>query len=149
MMLECAHMKLDNRWVTADGTLNELPITIHSREDWEAIAESDRFPICVQIAWHADTKDENSAYPSPAEMQKIEIFHHQLQLQLESDAHTVVAMVITHDGVNQWVIYTDDIEMVKAGLSKLTAPEQGFPIEIVADEDAQWQTFKKVHQAIQ
>lgn len=142
-------MKLDNRWVTADGTLNELPITINSREDWEAIAQSGRFSVCIQIAWHAKQRDESNAYPSQQEMVQIDIFHHQLQSQLEAAGNAVVAMVITHDGVNQWVIYCDDIESVKEGLNTLSAPEQGFPVEIVADEDADWETFKKVHQAIQ
>ncbi|MFT4766144.1 MAG: hypothetical protein ACI9OH_003267, partial [Oleispira sp.] len=36
-------MKLDNRWVVADGTLNDLPITIHSREDWQETADSGLF----------------------------------------------------------------------------------------------------------
>lgn len=142
-------MELDNRWVTADGTLNELPITINSREDWQNIADSGRFPICIQIAWHAEHRDETNAFPSQQDMLKIDVFHHQLQGQLEGDGHAVVAMVITHDGVNQWVIYCDDIEAVKTGLNKLAAPDQEFPMEIVADEDAKWETFKKVHQAIQ
>ncbi len=142
-------MKLDNRWVTADGTLNELPITIYSREDWQVLADKGCFPICIQIAWNAEQRDESNAYPSKQDMLKIDVFHHQIQGQIEADGHAVVAMVITHDGVNQWVIYCDDIEIVKAGLNKLSAPDEGFPIEIVADEDAQWETFKKVHQAIQ
>lgn len=142
-------MKLDNRWVQADGSLNDMPISIHSREDWQATADSGRFPICIQIAWHAEARDESNAYPSQQEMQQIEMFHHQLQAQLEVEGHTVIAMVITHDGVNQWVIYTDDIEQLKTDLNKLVAPEQGFPIEIVADEDPDWQTFKKVYQATQ
>ena len=144
-----AHMKLDNRWVTADGTLNELPITIYSREDWQETADSGRFPICIQIAWHAEQRDEINAFPSKQEMLKIDVFHHQLQSLLEADGHAIVAMVITHDGVNQWVIYCDDIEIVKAGLDDFSSPEQEFPIEVVADEDAKWDTFKKVHQAIQ
>lgn len=143
-----AHMKFDNRWVTADGTLNELPITIHSREDWQETAESGRFPICVQIAWHAELRDESNAFPSTQEMIKIDVFHHQLQSRLEADGHAMVAMVITHDGVNQWVIYCDDIDIVKAGLNTLAASDQEFPLEIVADEDVEWQTFKKVHQAM-
>jgi hypothetical protein len=142
-------MKFDNRWVTADGTLNELPITIYSREDWKGTADSGRFPICIQIAWQAEQRDETNAYPSKQDMLKIDVFHHQLQGQLEANGHAMVAMVITHDGVNQWVIYCDDIEPVKNGLDQIIAPEDGFPIEIVADEDEQWNTFKKVHQAIQ
>ena len=142
-------MKLDNRWVIADGTLNDLPITIHSREDWQETADSGRFPICVQIAWHANARDESNGHPSVQEMQQIEIFHHQIQSQFEQQGHTVIAMVITHDGVNQWVVYSDDLEHIKNGLSQLIAPENGYPIEVVADEDPNWETFKKVYQAIQ
>ena len=82
-------------------------------------------------------------------MVQIDVFHHQLQSQLESNNDAIVAMVITHDGVNQWVIYCSDIDVVKEGLNQLASPEQGYPIEIVADEDAEWETFNKVHQAIQ
>jgi len=142
-------MKLDNRWVIADGTLNDLPITIHSREDWQETADSGRFPICIQIAWHSPERNESNGHPSEHEMQKIEVFHHQIQAKFEKQGHAVIAMVITHDGVNQWVIYSDDLEQIKSGLSELTAPDTGFPIEIVADEDLDWETFKKVHQAIQ
>ena len=142
-------MKLDNRWVIADGTLNELPITIHTREDWQQTAKSGRFPICVQIAWQANSRNESNAYPSLQEMQQVELFHYQLQSQFEKQGHTIIAMVITHDGVNQWVVYTDDVEHIKNDLNQLVAPEKGFPIEVVADEDPGWSTFNKVYNAIQ
>ena len=142
-------MKLDNRWVIADGTLNDLPITIHSRENWQETADSGDFPICVQIAWHATGRNDNNGHPSVQEMQQIEVFHHQLQLQFEKQEHSIIAMVITHDGLNQWVVYTDDLEQIKSDLNQLDAPKDGYPIEIVADEDPGWETFKKVHQATQ
>lgn len=142
-------MKLDNRWVIADGTLNDLPITIHSREDWKETADSGHFPICIQIAWHSPDRNESNGHPSVTEMQKIEVFHHQIQSRFEQQGNTVIAMVITHDGVNQWVIYTDDIEQIKTEISQLTAPDSGYPIEVVADEDPEWETFRKVYQAIQ
>ena len=60
-------MKLDNRWVKADGSLNEMPISIHSREDWQETADSGRFPICIQIAWHphVDRRKRSSYSNSP------------------------------------------------------------------------------------
>ncbi|MFT7409695.1 MAG: hypothetical protein ACI9EX_000269 [Oleispira sp.] len=142
-------MKLDDRWIIADGTLNDLPITIHSREDWQESADSGRFPVCIQIAWHSADRNESNGHPSVQEMKKIEVFHHQIQSQFEQGGHTIIAMVITHDGLNQWVIYSDDVEQFKTDLSQLTAPLNGYPIEVVADEDPRWKTFKKVHQVIQ
>ena len=96
-------MKLDNRWITADGHLNEKPIVIRSREAWQSAFESGEFEVCIQIAWQGESRDEATAYPSDGEMQRMDDFHQQLQLQLESDGLGVVVMVITHDGVNQWV----------------------------------------------
>ena len=141
-------MKLDNRWVNADGTLNEMPIVIRYRESWKDAAESAKLNVCVQIAWNAASRDDSSAYPSQEEMEQIEAFHHQLQANTEADGSSVVAMVITHDGVNQWVIYTSDLDAFKAALDKISAPPAGYPIEVVADEDPEWATFKKVSEVI-
>ena len=121
-------MKLDNRWVKAEGSLNELPIIIHSRENWQEIAADGTFPICIQIAWNCAARDDSNAFPSQQEMQKIEVFHHQLQLHVEASEHAMVVMVITHDGINQWVIYSDDIEQFKVDLANLIAPEQGLSL---------------------
>ena len=84
-------MQLDNRWVNADGTLNELPIVIRYREDWQQAADSGQFGICVQIAWNASSRDDSNAYPAQAEMEQIELLHHQLQNRLESTGNSIVA----------------------------------------------------------
>lgn len=141
-------MQLDNRWVNADGTLNELPIVIRYREDWQQAANSGQYGICVQIAWNASSRDDSNAYPAQTEMEQIELFHHQMQNKLEGTGNSIVVMVITHDGVNQWVLYTQDLDKIQEELNALSAPPDGYPIEIVADEDPGWDTFKKVSKTI-
>ena len=142
-------MLLNNRWVNADGTLNELPIVIRYRENWQSVAERGDLNTCIQIAWNASSRDDSTAYPSQQEMEQIEVFHHQLQSNVEQDDTSVVAMVITHDGVNQWVIYSKDAEQFSHNLDGLSSPAGGYPIEVVADEDPEWDTFKKVNKAIE
>ena len=36
----------------------------------------------------------------------------------------------------------------RQALNRLNSPKEGYPIEVVADEDADWQTFKQVNQAL-
>jgi hypothetical protein len=60
----------------------------------------------------------------------------------------VVAMMITHDGINQWIIYTRDLDVLKQGLDEIPTTNGLYPIEVVADEDPDWDTFVQVHDRI-
>lgn len=137
----------DNRWVRSSGSLNEQPISIQHREGWEALKAAQEFNLCVQIAWNARHLDEETGFPSLGEQIEILALGEQLQ-QLEASGNSVLAMIITHGGVNQWVIYVKDLEQFKTELASISEPEDGYPIELVADEDTGWNTFTQVYQRI-
>ena len=56
--------------------------------------------------------------------------------------------MITHSGVNQWIIYTRDLDTLRSGLDSMPVTDGLYPIEVVADEDPQWNTFVQVHSRI-
>ena len=142
-------MLVNNRWIRASGDLNAKPISIQYREDWNIAAEAGLFPICVQIAWHAESQDESTGFPAEDEQQQILVFHQSLQDALEPDENAVVAMMITHDAINQWIIYGGDLEKVKAALDTIPTDKGLYPIEVVADEDPDWKIFNQVYDVIQ
>lgn len=137
----------DNRWVRSSGSLNEQPISIQHREEWEALKATQEYGVCVQIAWNARSLDEETGFPSLGEQIEILALGEQLQ-QLENSKNSVLTMIITHGGVNQWVIYVKDLELFKTELASIAEPTEGYPIELVADEDAKWNTFTQVYQRI-
>lgn len=141
-------MLLNNRWIRASGELHDKPITIQYRDGWELMKESEKYPVCVQIAWNAESADDSNGFPGQGEQQRIMAFHDQLQSQLEQDEKAVVCMMITHSGVNQWVVYSQSVEHAEDGLNQIPTEDGLFPIEVVADEDPDWQTFTQVYQAI-
>ncbi len=141
-------MLVNNRWVRASGTLQEKPISIQYREDWTLARDSGKYPLCVQIAWHAQSLDDSTGFPAVAEQARIVAFTEHLQTRLEPDETSVVAMMITHDGINQWIIYSSDLEKLKTGLDSVPTDEGLYPIEVVADPDEEWQTFIQVHERI-
>lgn len=142
-------MLVNNRWVRATGDLQQKPISIQYREEWEVAKESGQYPICVQIAWYAHGIDDSSGFPSADEQAQILVFHERLQSELEADDHAVIGMVIAHSGVNQWIIYAVDVSAVEAGLNRIPTEQGLYPIEVVADSDHDWNTFTQVFQAIQ
>lgn len=141
-------MLLNNRWVRAGGSLREKPISIQFREDWQSAKGSGLYGVCVQIAWNAESRDDSSGFPSTDEQERILAFTEQLQLVLEKQADSVVAMMITHDGINQWIIYTRDLDVLKKHLDEVPTTNGLYPIEVVADEDKGWDTFVQVHDRI-
>ena len=141
-------MLVNNRWVRASGSLQEKPISIQFREDWTLAKDSGLYTICVQIAWHANSRDESTGFPATEEQARIVAFTEQLQARLEPQEDSVVAMMITHDGINQWIIYSRDLDELKAGLESMPTDEGLYPIEVVADEDPAWDTFIQVHERI-
>lgn len=141
-------MLANNRWIRASGTLNEKPISIQYREDWQLIQETADYTICTQIAWQARTLDDSTGFPSLAEQVDILAFGERLQKSVESQENALIMMVLTHAGVNQWVIYCRDFEALKNALDNVIEDEQQYPLEIVADEDSSWSTFNQVRHVI-
>lgn len=141
-------MLVNNRWVRASGSLNDKPISIQYRQDWQEGLSSGLYPICVQIAWYAQGVDESTGFPSASEQADILLLSEYLQAHLESKEDSIISMLITHDGLAQWVIYTQDLEQFKTALEAIPAPEHGYPIEVVADEDPGWLTFTQVYGSI-
>ncbi len=141
-------MLINNRWVRASGSLQDKPISIQFREDWQLAKDHGDYTLCVQIAWHAESLDDSTGFPSAAEQVRIVSFTDQLQALLEPEEGSFVVMMITHSGVNQWIIYTRDLDTLRSGLDSMPVTDGLYPIEVVADEDPQWNTFVQVHSRI-
>ncbi len=141
-------MSFSNRWVLADGTLNDEPITIRYREELDAQLSSGEFGQCVQISWNAASVDPKTGYPSDSELIKIDDFNQKLMSAIETDAHALVVMVIMCQGINQWILYAKDTAQMQADLNTIPTDTGLYPIEIVAEEDAEWAIFTQLRDAI-
>lgn len=142
-------MLVNNLWVRASGDLNGVPISIQFRKEWALAKDAGDYHQCVQIAWNASTRDDSSGFPGAEEQAQIVIFHEALQAMLEPSENAVVVMMITHSGVNQWIIYCKDLTQFEQDLNRIPTEKGLYPIEVVADEDVDWHTFTQVHSAIQ
>lgn len=141
-------MAFSNRWVLADGTLNDEPITIRYRDELDAELASGEFDQCVQISWNAAEVDSLTGYPSNKELVFIDDFNQKLMSAIETDAHALVVMVIMCQGINQWIIYAKDTSQLQSDLNTIPTDTGLYPIEIVAEEDARWDIFTQLRDAI-
>ena len=141
-------MAFSNRWVLADGTLNDQPITIRYRDNVQNEQDSGDYGNCIQISWEAEDVDSETGYPSPNELEKIDAFNKKLMDAIEPSEHGLVVMVLMAQGVNQWIIYVRDNEEIQKDLNKIPTDTGLYPIEVVSDEDPQWSIFTELRDAI-
>ncbi|MGR6874260.1 DUF695 domain-containing protein [Pseudomonas sp. HK3] len=141
-------MAFSTRWVLADGTLNDEPITIRYRDELENEQASGEFNQCVQISWSAADVDAVTGYPSDKELLLIDDFNQKLMSAIEDDGHALVVMVIMCQGINQWILYAKDTTQLQSDLNTIPTDTGLYPIEIVAEEDASWDIFTQLRDAI-
>lgn len=141
-------MAFSTRWVLADGTLNDEPITIRYRDELENEQTSSEFNQCVQISWSAADVDSATGYPSDKELLLIDDFNQKLMAAVEEDHHAIVVMVIMCQGINQWILYAKDTTQLQSDLNTIPTDTGLYPIEIVAEEDVEWGIFTQLRDAI-
>ena len=141
-------MGFSNRWITADGSLHDQPITIRYRDEIEDQLKKGEYPHCIQISWTAEDVDAETGYPSALELDKIDAFNQKLMSAIESNKHGLLVMVLMNQGINQWILYARENEEIQADLNSIPTDAGLYPIEVVTEEDATWQIFTELRGAI-
>ncbi len=141
-------MAFSTRWVLADGTLNEQPITIRYRESIQSELDSAQYQQCIQIAWQAAEQDPITGYPSSDELEKIDVFNQKLMDAVEAGEHGLLVMVLMCEGINQWIIYAKDNDQIQKALNTIPTDTGLYPIEVTSDVDPQWEIFTQLRDAI-
>jgi hypothetical protein len=141
-------MAFSNRWVLADGALNDQPITIRYRDNVQSELDSGGYSQCIQISWEAEEVDPETGYPSEAELEKIDAFNQKLMEAIEPKEHGLVVMVLMAQGINQWIIYVRDNEEIQKDLNTIPTDTGLYPIDVVSEEDTSWSNFTELRDAI-
>lgn len=141
-------MAFSNRWITADGTFQNDPITIRYRDGIEDERVSGTYPHCIQIVWEAADVDVDTGYPSQNELIKIDAFNQKLMQAVEAKPSGLLVMVLTSQGVNQWILYAKSNEQVTAALDTIPTDTGLYPIEVTSEEDEDWTIFMQLRDAI-
>ncbi|MFT6154286.1 MAG: hypothetical protein ACJAYK_002269 [Crocinitomicaceae bacterium] len=141
-------MAFSNRWVLADGTLNDQPITIRYRSEVQVELDSGDYGQCIQISWDAEEVDPETGYPSVSELEKIDAFNIKLMEAIEPSEHGIVVMVLMAQGINQWIIYVRSNEEIQIDLNTIPTDTGLYPIDVVSEEDVSWNNFTELREAI-
>jgi len=135
----------DGTWFTALGGARDRPAMIRAREDILGLLPAPSLTTRVMVSWTCRTPLE-SGLPSPDDYDEIGDFEGTLVNFVEEGA--ILAFVYTAEGVVEYNFYTSDSEWFLERLNEALDDKAGVPIEITAEEDADWGEYRTLMQAV-
>jgi hypothetical protein len=126
-------------WFTATGDEDGKPLIFRSRiKEFSDTTESD-YPYLITIRWYYETDDESG-------MPNEETNNAQIDLEdalepLDSEALSVLMLVVIGNGRKEWHWYASDVEVWMSKFNELLANHPEYPIEIENSYEPNWSLY--------
>lgn len=134
------------QWWTApaeseDGRL----IIVSGREDVDKFRSNPRFHTRYTITWkYSDSPDANM--PDDETARLMEQVTDLLDAEFARDPVAVMTGIYTGAGVREWVFYVVSVNIVTRKLNECLASLPLLPLELSAEEDADWEEYSEMSQ---
>jgi hypothetical protein len=130
----------NDSWAIAECHTGEYPYHVRLRKVPSDFPRSN-FPTRLNLFWSLSDTDANG-YASKPELDKLHVFEDRLVEAVEFDQFSILTLVLTGRGEREFVFYTPDPHEFVRRLSQMPQEEERYPIEIHANEDADWEYFE-------
>ena len=134
-------------WSQVTGKHGDGPFMFRYREELCDVTDFTGYSRIVFLTW-TYTHDGGSEIPSQAELFEMQDFENHLVELWEYDFHAVLAAVLTEDATRQSLFYTSDAAECERRLNEMPQKAERYPIELVAETDADWTFFHDKIQTI-
>ncbi|MEI9864806.1 MAG: DUF695 domain-containing protein [Limisphaerales bacterium] len=136
-----------DRWTGISGKHGDDSFMFRYREALCDVADYSGYSRALIITWTYN-HDGCSGIPSQDEVNELEDFENRLVELFELDFQAVLAAALTERGTRQWLFYASDIPECQRRLDEMPQKAERYPIELVAETDADWSYFHDKIQTI-
>ena len=129
-----------DRWLLAMGEREGFPMIVRMAEAYLGLAPLPEFNhrILVSVQMRNPRPD---GFPSTEEGADLEALEVKLCGMLESGGDTLCALVITNNGVRDFIFQTRNVQRTKEELKRLGEIVRGFRAEIAIEPDPEWSIY--------
>ena len=141
-----AKLKLTDEWWTCPAEAdNGNLIMVTGRRDMEQVMETGKYNYRVEITWKYET--DGTGMPDVATSTLMEEVQGALQSDFMKDPVAVLTGIYTGNGERNWVFYTLNLRIFDRKLNEDLAQFDRLPLEIYAENDPDWNEYKKMREA--
>jgi hypothetical protein len=127
-------------WLLAQGERDGFPMIVRMAAAWTRLAPVPGFDHHVIVSVRYPHPRANGL-PSSEDTDVLESIENQLCGLLEADHESHCVLVITNNGLRDFIFYTRAVEGVQRKLETAGRLFQGFPVELVIEPDDQWEIY--------
>lgn len=130
-------MTKQDKWLLARGERDGFPMIVRmdaSNRGMGAVPGYDHHVI-ISASLRSPTA---AGFPSTEEGDDLQRFEENLCAALEADGESMCVLVITNNGLRDFIFYTQNPRGVKAKLNAAQPKLKGFQFQVAIEPDKQW-----------
>jgi hypothetical protein len=130
-----------NDWVLGQGTRDGFPMLVRMADCYTGLAPLPAYDHHVIVSVHFRNRQLNG-FPSSEEGDDLESLERSLCHLLETGNDTLGVLVVTNNGLRDFIFYTRNVEEVRRKIDDSVSLFQGFVTEVMIEPDPGWDIFQ-------
>jgi hypothetical protein len=127
-------------WLLAQGERDGFPMIVRMAGAWTGLAPVPGYDHHVIVSVRYPHRRPNGL-PSSEDTDRLESIETQLCGLLEAEQASHCVLVITNNGLRDFIFYTRDVEGVQRKLETAGPLFQGFAVELAIEPDDAWEIY--------
>lgn len=133
-------------WTAPTEAESGRTIMVTGRDCLDKIRESGKFPYLIRVSWKYNSLP--NGYPDEIDEALMEQADDALRAAFDADPVAYLAIITTGDGEREWLFYTRSLPIFGKVFNRALADiETTLPVEVSAEEDADWQAYREFYDA--
>ena len=134
------NLQVNDDWTVAQGDHNGRPMFVRFNGGFGGFRGKSRYPHQVGIAVPLK-KPLETGLPTAQEISELAAIEDAICEVLEAEKESLLVLVVTTGGMQEFVLYTRSPEKVKLKFERLRGEITGHEIQLMIQEDKDWQVY--------
>jgi hypothetical protein len=128
-------------WTLGEGERDGFPMILRLDNQFKRRAPLPEYKHHVILSVHLRDPSPNG-FPSTEEGDDLDALEENLCKELEAGKESVCVLVVTNNGLRDFIFYTRNAESAHERIKTVIAGGTGFVIEIAIEPDSEWYIYK-------
>ena len=128
-------------WAVAEGRHEGKPVATRFNIALRPIAGRDEFPDRLGIIAPLHNVNDRG-FPSRAEIKQLDAIEELIEKRMGGGNESLVAGVVTSNGLREFVVYTSNLEAAKAKADAIVREVTTHELQIIVRNDPQWRVYR-------
>ena len=139
---DVGQLDLEAHWANRRIEKDDRPAYVKVNEALAAVAQHPAYNYEVRLAISFENVRDNGLPSMPEETRAVDAIEHDVRATLEADRQSLLAVVVTRDGVREMTFYTRDPSGVASWFEQQKKNPLTHRLEILIRPDPQWAAFR-------